>query len=730
MTAIEKSIRNILRLKGIRWGIGMIGALWLGIMPVSADEGFWLFSAVPKEKIERLFGVAPSDEFLTRLQRSVVRLDLGATGSFVSPDGLVMTNYHCVFGALGRLDSPSNRYLADGFYAAAPEEEIRCPGLELAVCVRFEDVTHRIELSEDDNLIPDRLSPNNLTPDHLSSDRRRELRRRRIEEMEKTESDRTGLVCKVESFFEGARHFLYYYRRFDDVRLVFAPEKNVGLFGGDADNFEYPRYNFDVAFLRVYEDGRPFRPNDYLTWSRNSASDGTPVFAVGNPGRSNRFKTAEHLDYFRNDLLPSQLKSLRRSEALAKRLAASDEKNKAAIEKELFYLQNQIKARSGQLEALNDPSVFASCRAADDAARRALEADGMTPLPEGGDGGHNDSPWSEIADALDDGRRNLLPNRLFVTEGNFDPVLLRTARRILLFVTESNKPEAERLPGYQEAHLAARRGEILADPIFDEASETVRLADKFDLWQKWPDREGTPLEFDISPEDEASKLLRSTRLTEADFRRRLIEGGGDAIRRSNDPLVVLAAWIEERLAGPARAHQREIDRRLAACYAVLTPARYALYGDAIYPEANFTLRLSYGTVSGYRDRHGRPVPSETTMDEAFAHAEKHDRTGVYSLSSKWFDHRSELNPATPLNRISTNDILGGNSGSPLLNGRGEIVGLVFDGNRAGLALNFLFTDHEARAVSVDSAAVIEALRIIYDAKRILNEIEWGDDHDP
>ena len=674
-----------------------------------ADEGMWLFSNPPTEEIEARYGFRPTSEFLDRLRLGSIRFSNGGSASFVSSRGLVMTNHHIAFSSLGKLSTPEHDYVADGYFAQTLAEELKCPDLELLTLMSYEDVTARVNGAVTDG----------MTPDEAKTARQKE-----IAAIESESLKATGLFSEVMSFYQGGRYHLYRYKKFTDVRLVFAPEENVGYFGGEPDNFEYPRYNLDAAFFRIYENDKPYVPEHFFPWSERGASDGELVFVAGHPGRTDRLLTVAHLEFLRDVYYPYYLNRTRRQEVLLQLFSekGADEARRASSD--LFRLRNSRKNRTGVLLGLQTPSMIAEKRAAEEKLQ-TWAAD--QTLPDG------ENPWRAIAETLDAERELMIPYDLLETGSAFNSRVYALAKKMVRLAVESEKPESERLPEYRQTALSSLRGSLLSATPIDADLEMVKLTDSLGMYLEYlGDKEQTnaPPEGKDgygfldgrSPKERAAELLRGTRLFDPEERKKLLDGGLDAVKNSDDPMIRLA-WAVDAAARPIRAdYERRVAEPRKAAYTQLANLRFAAFGETIYPDATFTLRLSYGKVAGYTDTDGTIVPPWTTIAGAYAHAEEHDRAYPFSLSPKWFERRGAVDESTPMNLITTNDIIGGNSGSPMLNTRGEIVGLIFDGNIDSLPLSFIYSEETARAVAVHSAAIPELLRKIYRADRIADEL--------
>jgi len=699
---------------------------YYGLMSLgaSADEGMLLFNAPPKKLLKEKYGFEASEEWLGRLQRAAVRLNNGGSGAFVSPDGLVMTNHHVGADMLFDLSTRQRNLLDAGYYARTKEEELKCPNAELNVLMSIEDVTARVQ---------EAVKP---AKDAAESDR---LRRAAMSAIEKESLERTGLRSDVATLYNGGRYHLYRSKKYTDVRLVFAPEQAIAFFGGDPDNFEYPRCDFDVCFFRVYENGRPAKTPDYLRWNPASLKEGDLTFVAGHPGATQRLNTVDHLEVERDFVLPEALDMLRRREVLLTAFSQRSAENARRARDMLLGVQNGRKARMGRLAGLQDPAVMERKRSEEESLRIAT--------PRGSLGGMDArecrSAHESIRRSLEAFLRIRKEYDLLERGQAFNSALFRIARTLVRMADETEKPNEQRLREYRDSNLESLRQGLFSEaPIYPDL-ETVLLADSLRvLLEQSADATATILQWkgagrplpgqalrDIaqqalagqSPERRAAALVGGTRLADAAERRRLAEGGRQAIRASADPMIRLALLVDQ----PARAVREKFEQHVAepqlAAYGRLADLRFKLRGEDIYPDATFTLRLAFGTVRGSVEN-GRPAPAWTTFNDLFRKAEEHGNAEPYALPKRWLERKERLNPATPLNIISTADIIGGNSGSPVVNRAGDLVGIVFDGNLASLVWDYVYTD-EGRAIAVHGSAILEALRNVYDADALADELE-------
>jgi hypothetical protein len=669
---------------------------------VSADEGMWLFNNPPRKLLREKYKFEPPADWYEHLQKASVRFNSGGSGSFVSPGGLVMTNHHVGADALAKLSSAEHDYLAEGFHARTHDAEIKCHDLELNVLVSIEDVTARVNAA--------------VAPGANPADAQ-QARRAVMSEIEKESLDKTGLRSDVVTLYQGGLYHLYRFKKYTDVRLVFAPEKAIAFFGGDPDNFEFPRYDLDVCFFRAYENDAPAKPEHYLKWSAAGAKDGELIFVSGHPGRTERQNTVDHLEFLRDRALPSTLNLIRRREVLLATYSDRSRENARQAEDELFGYQNSRKARLGQMAGLQDPALFKSLADRETALRAAVTGNAKLQKEAG-------SAWGEVAAALAawsafyDDYAQLEQGQAFNSE------LFSIARTLIRLSAETAKPNGERLREFRESNLESLEQQLFSTAPIYPALETAKLADSLG---NFIEKFGAKHELVAkvlagkSPQARAAELIQNSKLADVELRRRLAKEGASAQAATGDPLIELARLVDAPSREVRKRYEDAVEEPLRQAYAKIANARFALYGTETYPDATFTLRLAFGTVSGYEEQ-GRRVPPWTTMGGAYPHAEEHGSVYPFALPPRWLERKGKLDLDTPFNFVSTADIIGGNSGSPVVNRAGEIVGIIFDGNIQSLVLAYAYTDAQARAVSVASPAIVESLKKIYDAKELLTEL--------
>jgi hypothetical protein len=684
-----------------------LGALMLTVSSVRSDEGMWLFNQPPTKLLKERHNFDANREWLEHLQKSSVRFNTGGSGSFVSGDGLVMTNHHIGADQLQKMSSQEKDYLKDGYYAKSPAEEVKCPDLELNVLMEIEDVTDRVNAA---------VKPS------MDAVAAQKARKAVMNTIEKESTDKTGLRSDVVTLFQGGMYHLYRFKKYTDVRLVFAPEKTIAFFGGDPDNFEYPRYDLDICFFRVYEDGKAVKPQHFLKWSEAGCKDGDLTFVSGHPGRTDRLNTVKHLQFLRDTAYPLLLDYLRRKEVLLKTFGDRSKENMRRAEETLFSVQNSRKARLGGLAGLQDPALMKKKEAEEKALRAAVEKDPKLQKEFG-------DAWDQVERTIDvltgDEDDGIYVDFMLLERGRaFQSELFDFARTLVRLADETTKPNAERLREFGDARLESLKIKLFSDaPIYDDL-ETVELADSLSYYMEMIGADNDLLQKVLdgkSPQSRASELIRGTKLKDVSVRKKLADGGKAAIEACNDPMIQLAKLVDEKAREVRKKFDTEVDEVQQQAYAKIAKAIFAAKGGDTYPDATFTLRLAFGLVKGYEED-GKAIPALTRMGGAYQHAADHDNKDPFELPKRWMERKDKLNPETPFNFVSTADIIGGNSGSPVVNRKGELVGIIFDGNIQSLVLDFVYTDEVARAVSVHSASIIEALRKIYEADKLADEL--------
>jgi len=667
---------------------------------IYADEGMWLFNAFPKDKVQSKYGFAPDQAWLDHVRLSSARAPNGSS-SFVSPDGLIFTNHHIAQECIHNLSTSGKDYMKQGFYAATRADEAKCPGMEFVVLVDMQDVTAKV---------------NGAVKPEMSTEAAGKAQREEMATLEK-ECSTEGMRCDVVTLYSGAMYNLYKYKKYDDIRLVFAPEFDIAFFGGDPDNFEYPRYDLDISFFRAYENGQPAKTQDYLKWSPKGANDGELIFVPGHPGRTGRLLTTDQLMFLRDYQYPLQLQSYKLRLAALDKFSAQSAENAREAQSDVFGLENSFKAVTGYLGGLKDQELMAR-KAADEKSLQQFVNSDQQRKQEFGD------PWAAIAKAVDV-QKQIYKQVLYLDSmGGFRGDLAIDARRIVRAAYQKQKPNNQRIRGYQDSQLPTMETELFSTAPIYKSLEQVLLTESLTEMRDELGADNSDVQKALagkSPEDRAKELIDGTKLDDVAVRKQLYEGGMAAVEASTDPLIVLMRQIEPDAEAIHARDEDEVQSVLRQNGAKIGKALFAQKGLSVPPDATFTLRLSYGPIEGYK-LNGKNVPWFTTMGGAYEHAAKHGSKPPYELPESWLKYKSSINLKTPYDTVSTADIIGGNSGSPVINKAGEVVGIIFDGNIESLAWNFQYSDKVARAVEVDSRAITEALRDIYHADGLLKEL--------
>lgn len=688
--------------------VGIASFILAALTFARADEGMWLYSFPPTTKIKAKYGFELTQAWLDHTRLSSVRFDNGGSGSFVSPDGLVFTNHHIAAECVQDLSSNGRDYMKTGFYAKTRAEEAKCPDLELNVLENIEDVTGKVK---------------SAAKPGMSIAQQGDARRAAMSAIEQDCVAATHLRCDVITFYSGAMFHLYEYKKYTDVRLVFAPEFAVAFFGGDPDNFEYPRYDLDVSFFRVYENNQPVHLDNYFKWSTGNLKEGDLVFVSGNPGNTGRLNTMAQLAFLRDTAYPLQIESLARRDALLQKFSAVSNENARIAQGDLFGIENGLKAIKGYDSGLLDKSLMARKAAEEDQMRHAVAADPAKKAQYG-------DPWTEIAKAMETEKQIYLQLTYFERRGAFRGDLPGVARTLVRAAAERSKPNGERLREFRDSALPSlEQGLFSTAPVYKSLDKALLADSLAEALQKMPDSAVLKRILNgKAPAEAAANLIDNTKLDDVAVRRQLYNGGQSAIAASTDPLIVLMREVDPEARAARKRYDDEVDAVVTRGGATIANIRFATQGTNSYPDATFTLRLSYGAVRGYIEDgrgvapKGTKLPFFTTIGGAFEHAQQHNNQPPYALPQSWQTAKSKLNLSTPLNVVQTSDIIGGNSGSPVLNTKDEIVGIIFDGDIQSLPWNFAYDDTLGRAVQVDSRGILEALRYIYNAGSLADEL--------
>ncbi len=684
-----------------RYGLVLCAAAVLSTSTFAwADEGMWTFDNPPLKQLKDRYGFTPTQAWLDHVRLSSVRFNDGGSGSFVSPHGLVLTNHHVALGQLQKVSSPQKDYVTDGFYARTAAEELKCPDLEVNQLVSMENVTERV------------LS---AVKAGMSDEAALKARKAEIARIEKESTDKTGLRSDVVPLYQGSEYWLYRYKKYTDLRLVFAPEQQIAFFGGDPDNFTYPRYDIDFALFRVYENGKPVESQNYLKWNAQGAKDGELVFVSGNPGSTSRLDTLAQIETLRDDLLPLWLQTLIRRRDVARQYGAQGTEQMRQATQLIFGLENSIKALTGQYQGLQDKALIAK-KQKEETEFRALVA-GKPEWQEAYGGA-----WDSIAQAETKYRAMIKPLRLrSMTWSRLSSI----AMSIVRYVAEVKKPDGERLDGFHDSQLESLRFRLFSPapvyPQFDESQLAANLAFSREILGA-DDPYVKAVLGDRTPEEVAKEAIAGTKLADPAFRKSLVEGGEAAVAASTDPMIVLARKADPFGRELIKSYEKNVESVETPAGEKIGKARFAAYGKTMYPDATFTLRLSFGAVRGY-PMNGTIAPAHTTLYGLYDRTYSFDRKPPFNLPARYAERRSNLDLATPINFVSTCDIIGGNSGSPVIDRQGDLVGLIFDGTIEGLVGDYVYNEENNRAVAVHSAVIIEVLRKLYDAGPVADELE-------
>jgi hypothetical protein len=663
-----------------------------------ADEGMWTFDNPPTRQLEQKYHFSPSQQWLDHVRLSCVRLNDGGSGSFVSGHGLLLTNHHVARGQLQKNSTKEHDYIRDGFYAATPEQEMKSPDLEVNVLVSMENVTDRVQAA---------------IKGATTAEKEFAARKAIIASIEKESMEKTGLRSDVVPLYQGGEYWLYRYRKYTDVRLVFAPEQQIAFFGGDPDNFTYPRYDLDMALFRVYEDGKPIDSKDYLRWNPKGADANELVFVSGHPGSTQRLDTMAQLENERDHLYPNILKALTHRIAVVKAYAATGPEPARESGSVIFGLENSLKARENIYKGLLDPRIMAIKQKEEAQFKSLVMSNPKWKAEYGG-------AWDSIAEAV----QKAAPRTKARFFRSTDSRLAALAMQIVEYVAEIKKPDGERLEGFHDSQLESLRFRLFSPAPVYPSLESARIIGGMELAQQELGPDDPWVKIVVggrSPKEVATGLVTGTKLADPAFRKQLVEGGEAAVAASNDPMIVLARKLDPLVRESRKWFEDNVESVEQRAGEQLGKARFAAYGKSTYPDATFTLRLSYGQVKGF-PMNGTIAPPKTTLFGLYDRAASFNYDGDFDLPSRYKEGRNKLNLATPYNFVTTDDIVGGNSGSPVINRNAEVVGLIFDGNIDSLVGDFVYDIETNRAVAVHTAAMTEALIKLYHAQPLVNEL--------
>ncbi len=667
-----------------------------------AEEGMWTFDNLPVKQMQARYGFKPDQAWLDHLRLAVVRFP-GATGSFISRDGLVITNHHVGRGWTQRISDKDHDYVKHGFVAQNRGQEIRVPGLELFTLMATDNVTERVNQA---------VKPGMSDKDALK------VREQILETIKDEMQKKSGLRCEEVSLYQGGEWWIYSYRIHRDVRLVMAPETQLGAFGGDPDNFTYPRHGLDMTFFRVYENDKPYTPPHYLKWTRTGLKAGDLTLVTGHPGGTDRQMTCAEMRFAREISLPQILQSMASRKAMFQAYAQRSPEHARQANDRIFGIENGFKALSGELRGLQNAEAMARIEAAEKAFQAKVSADPQLKASTG-------ESWNRIEGALAVSRKYSQENRLVGTCGSG---LLQNALRLLRITDEEIKAAQDRLPEYSEANLPeARRRLTVPAPFFPELEIhqfTYGLKEAVQgLGADHPFVKA--MLGGRTPEEVAQTAVEGSKLQDPALRKQLLEGGKKAVEACQDPMLLLARRLDPLGRKLRKQMEDEVLSVTSEHSARIAKARFRVYGKSVYPDATFTLRLTYGAVEGY-PANGTIMQPFTTfaglLDRAWGQGPEASN-GAWALPQRWLERWKKLDLSTPLNFVHTVDTIGGNSGSPVVNKAGEFAGILHDGNIEGLSGNYYFEPSVNRSISLDARAITESLEKIYDAPHLVQEIK-------
>jgi len=675
-------------------GLAALRALMLG------DEGMWTFDNPPLKQLRERYGFTPTQTWLNHVRLSSVRFNDGGSGAFVSPHGLVLTNHHVALMQLQKLSTPEHNYAAGVFYAHTESQELKCPDLELNVLMSMENVTERVMAA---------VKPGMNDAQALKA------QRTGIAKIEKASLAATGLRSDVVRLYQGSEYWLYRYKKYTDVRLVFAPSQQIAFFGGDPDNFTYPRYDLDFAIFRVYENGKPLESKNYLQWAVQGPVDGSLVFVSGNPGLTGRQDTVSQLQTLRDRMFPLTIQILKRRLATLEHYSAQGAEQARQASSQIFFLNNSLKAYAGMETGLRNPDLMAKKEKEEQEFRERVAANPAWQKEYGG-------AWNEIATAVKTLAANLKP---YIFRSLPRGSLAREALTIVQYVAQVKKPDGERLRGFHEAQLPSLRFQLFSPAPVYLPMEQALLANALEESREALGPDDPYVRRALkgqTPQLAAREAFAGTQMGDAAFRKSLIEGGEAAVAASKDPLIAFARRVNPQILAMIKWHEDDVESVETRAGEKIGRARFVAYGKSTYPDATFTLRLAYGAVKGY-PMNGTKAPPHTTFYGLYDRAYGFGLTSPFNLPERWLQLKDKLDLSTPLDFVTTCDVVGGNSGSPVINRNGRLVGVIFDGNIESLVGYFVYDAQDNRSVAVAAPAIIQALRKAYNAGALADELE-------
>jgi peptidase S46-like protein len=677
---------------------GLLVVCLVLVQAVQAEEGMWTFDNFPSKTVGTKYGFTPSQAWLDHVRLASLRIAGGCSASFISPQGLVLTNHHCVVECVEQLSTPEQNLVETGFAAKTAAEERKCPAFELDQLVQIRDVTADV-----------RSALAGKTGDEAN----KALHAKEAQLQQACGSD-PGSRCDVVSLYHGGVYDLYRYKRYSDVRLVFAPEFSIAQFGGDPDNFNFPRFDFDIGLLRAYEGDKPAASPDYLHWSANGSKDGDLVFVSGNPGGTSRELTISQLAFERDTGFPFEMPELAEYRGQLEQFVTRGPEQAREAKEDLFFVENDFKANFGRQAALLDAQFFGGKQQEEQRLRAAVAADSKLAA--------DASAWDDIAQ-IQRSRMQLFARRTSLSNFFFSSGLMGYAVRLVRAADERTKPNGERLPEYTDQSLVNLQQELSAPIPIHKDLEELNLTYMFTVIRRDLGTDDSLVRKMLgteSPEQLAHRLVSGTHLEDPKVREDLYKGGKAAVTASDDPMVRFYASIDGDRREVRKEYEARVEAPTRAAAERIAKARFAVYGTSVDPDATFTARLSYGSVKGFENAEGKFVQPYTTIGGLFQRG-----TGAppYALPESWLKAKASLNLTLPMNLSTTNDIIGGNSGSPVIDKDGNIVGLIFDGNIFSLGGDYGYDAAKNRAVAVDSRALVEGMQKVYHLDRIVAEIQ-------
>lgn len=671
---------------------------------LKAEEGMWTFDNLPTKAIQAKHGWSPDQAWLDHVRLSALRFP-GGSGSFVSKDGLVLTNHHVGRGWIQRVSSKEADYVKNGFAAAAREQEIKVPGLELMTLMAMENITERLAKA---------------VKTGLSEKDAQKAREVEIEKLKKEMQEKSGLTCEHVTLYQGGEHWIYSYKKHTDVRLVFAPEMQIAFFGGDPDNFTFPRHNLDFTLFRVYENGQPYQPKDFLKWTSTGLKAGDLTFVTGHPGRTSRQDTLAQMKYSADVAIPMRLKSMERRKAAMVAYAKTSPEAARQVNTQIFGIENGIKATTGYWSGLKDKEAMARIEGAEKDLRTKVAKNPALKTSTG-------ESWAKIAKATKAAEK-LSKDSLNV--GTANSTLLGYGLSLVRIADEEAKPSEQRLPEYSDANLKTAKTRLGVPAPFYKEQEVFM----FTRGLEEAARELGPQHRFVkamlggkSAAEVAKAAVDGSKLSDPGVRKALLAGGKKALAESTDPMILLARKLDPISRELRKKQEEQVTSVVTEHGTRIAKARFAVYGKNTYPDATFTLRLSYGAVAEYKGN-GTLIQPFTTFGglfdryDSWGGNEARAHEGAWTLPQRWVDKRSELTPSVPFNFVHKVDIIGGNSGSPVIDKKGELVGLIFDGNIESLPGNYFYDEAVNRGVSVDARAIMHALDKVYGAAGLVAEL--------